>query len=101
MSRWKVARHEVTSWLGTSYQWCVMDADNFQIRDFATHTEALAYADRMARTREVVLPRLTPLAVEALSQKRFLPYDPDHAETFALSILAYKELALAEQEETK
>lgn len=57
MSRWKVARHEVTSWLGTSYQWCVMDADNWQILDFNTWREALDYADRMARTREVVLPR--------------------------------------------
>ena len=26
---------------------------------FATHTEALAYADRMARTVEVTLPRIT------------------------------------------
>lgn len=66
---------------------------------FPTWREAQDYADRQTRTREVVLPRLTPLAVEALSQKRFMPYAPEHAETFALSMLAYKELAIAEQEE--
>ncbi|MFR9882985.1 hypothetical protein ACL1NM_14800, partial [Corynebacterium striatum] len=55
MSRWKV---EVGFW------WVAMQADE-QGREipgtakrFPTHAEALAYADRKARTREVVLPRV-------------------------------------------
>ena len=85
MSRWKVARHEVTSWLGTSYQWCVMDAENFQIRDFATHAEALDYADRMARTREVVLTRKT--GVITAGGMRFGPWSATGLDTGIPSVV--------------
>ena len=55
MSRWKV---EVGFW------WVAMQVDEQgrEIPDtakrFPTHAEALAYADKRARTREVVLPRV-------------------------------------------
>lgn len=65
---------------------------------FDTWEEAMDHADRMARTREYVLPRLGAAAIEVLSKKRFIPYRPDNAETIALSMLAYRELA--EQEES-
>ena len=35
----------------------VVSSPEYAERGFRTHAEALAYADRMARTREVVLPR--------------------------------------------
>lgn len=109
MSRWKVARHEVTSWLGTSYQWCVMDADNWQIRDFNTWREALAYADRVARTREYVLPRVAPQGEVSVSATWYCDQGAIHYINSAgqvvqgtpaeLRPLALALLALAEQEE--
>lgn len=65
---------------------------------FDTWRESMEYADRMARTREYVLPRLGADAIEVLSKKMFIPYSPENAETIALSMLAYRELA--EQEES-
>ena len=63
MSRWKV---EVGFW------WVAMQVDE-QGREipgtakrFPTHAEALAYADKRARTREVVLPRDTARPSEHL-----------------------------------
>ena len=54
MNRWKV--------ITTGYDWAVLKLSKYGwwlYRDgFNTHAEALAYADHMARTREVVLPRL-------------------------------------------
>ena len=55
MSRWKV---EFGLW------WVAMQVDERgreipgTAKRFPTHAEALAYADRKARTREVVLPRV-------------------------------------------
>ena len=55
MSRWRVER---------GFWWVAMQVDE-QGREipgtakrFPTHAEALAYADKRARTREVVLPRV-------------------------------------------
>lgn len=53
MSRWKVERGN--SWDGPC--WFVFDPDGRYITNRFDWAEALAYADRMARTREVVLPR--------------------------------------------
>ena len=50
MSRWKVT-------LNGAGGWQVFGTDGRCAARFHTHAEALAYADRMARTREVVLPR--------------------------------------------
>lgn len=54
MSRWKVFRYESE----TGWTWAAGEiGDPWRSCDFHTWREALAYADRMARTREVVLPR--------------------------------------------
>lgn len=81
-----------------SQGWGVVDDSYEDLQAFRTWREAMEYADRMARTREYVLPRLGAAAIEVLSKKRFIPYRPDNAETIALSMLAYRELA--EQEES-
>lgn len=59
---------------------------------FYDWADAMEAADRLARTREVVLPRLGAAAVEVLSRKGFISYSPENAETIALSMLAYREL---------
>lgn len=51
MSRWEVRR---TRSLG---DWEAWDQDELHAEYFGTWREAMDYADRMARTREVVLPR--------------------------------------------
>ena len=65
MSKWNVGRHATLRGRGinepeTEYTWCAFHDDHIAEEihhHFPTHAEALAYADRMARTREVVLPR--------------------------------------------
>ena len=65
MSKWNVGRHATLRGRGinepeTEYTWCAFHDDHiFEDihRHFPTHAEALAYADRQARTYEVVLPR--------------------------------------------
>ena len=65
MSRWNVGRHETLRGRGinepeTEYTWCAFHDDHIAEEihhHFPTHAEALAYADRMARTVEVTLPR--------------------------------------------
>lgn len=59
---------------------------------FYDWADAMEAADRLARTREYVLPRLGAAAAEVLSRKGFIPYSPKNAETIALSMLAYREL---------
>lgn len=54
MSRWEVKRMRLRT--GGWGEWAAYNGCA-PTRYFLTHTEALAYADRMARTREVVLPR--------------------------------------------
>ena len=102
MSRWKVAQHvQYRFWLAypASYDSeqpeSNMDDDLPRqplARGFRKWQDAQDYADRMARTREYVLPRLGAAAVEVLSRKGFIPYSPENAETIALSMLAYREL---------
>lgn len=61
--RWKVAQHILSKmWVawndGDMKENPIRLADR-TVRAFRTHSEALAYADRMARTVEVTLPRCT------------------------------------------
>ena len=66
--KWQVERHATLRGRGTSepvaeYTWCAFHSEHDieeTHRHFPTWRDALAYADRMARTREVVLPRLAP-----------------------------------------
>lgn len=55
MSRWKVRRE----WRDTldGYSWVALRPSGLYGDVFPTWREAMDYADRMARTREVVLPR--------------------------------------------
>lgn len=59
--RWKVWRDRTLAVLGED-PWVGAPERHWQYRSpkycFPTHAEAVAYADRMARTVEVVLPRL-------------------------------------------
>lgn len=61
MSRWKVVMQTYPPEYGLfgarGKTWEVFTPDRTFAARFRTHAEALAYADRMARTREVVLPR--------------------------------------------
>lgn len=108
MSRWKVAQHIYHRfWVAYPAAYdseqpeSNMDDDLPRrplARGFRTWREAMEYADRMTRTREYVLPRLGAAAIEVLSKKGFIPYSLEDAETIALSMLAYRELA--EQEES-
>ena len=105
MSKWKV---EVGFW------WVAMQVDE-QGREipgtakrFPTHAEALAYADRRARTREYVLPRQPlPLSLPGIADDDALIYvtydkngcvylkDEDHSETLTLYARELRPLALA------
>lgn len=105
MSRWKV---EVGFW------WVAMQVDE-QGREipgtakrFRTHAEAMAYADRRARTREYVLPRQSlPLSLPGIADDDALIYvtngkngcvylkDEDHSETLTLYARELRPLALA------
>ena len=63
MSRWKVVMQTYPPECGLfgarGKTWEVFTPDRTFAARFRTHAEALAYADRMARTVEVVLPRIT------------------------------------------
>ncbi|HAT1184792.1 hypothetical protein ACL1HT_00780 [Corynebacterium striatum] len=54
MSKWKVMGGRLR---GSTF-WEVFNHNGRFMESFTTHAEALAYADRQARTREVVLPRV-------------------------------------------
>ena len=60
MSRWEVKKRCYLLPSPVPSPWVVYDRDNWNVGEFPTHAEALAYADRMARTVEVVLPRVAP-----------------------------------------
>lgn len=67
MSRWEVYK-------AGRYAWCAHRKGELPKAEglFRTWREALAYADRMARTREVVLPRLDfkePLSLHIATMK--------------------------------
>lgn len=70
MNRWKV--------ITTGYDWAVLKLSKYGwwlYRDgFNTHTEALAYADKMARTVEVVLPGEAPTIVPAHNGPQDTPW---------------------------
>ena len=102
MSRWKVVKSETGEWVTMS------PGNRFQA-DFDTHAEALDYADRMARTREVVLPRVAPQGEVSVSATWYCDQGAIHYINSAgqvvqgtpaeLRPLALALLALAEQEE--
>ena len=57
MSRWKVKKFCDDFFSPDYCEWVAWpDVDWSESRAFPTHAEALAYADRKARTREYVLP---------------------------------------------
>lgn len=56
MKRLKVRRDSAEF----GFWWVVQTKDWSFYKTFDTHADAIDYADRMARTREVVLPRLRP-----------------------------------------
>ena len=75
--RWKVAQHILSKmWVtwndGDMKENPIRLADR-TVRAFRTHAEALAYADRMARTVEVTLPRV----VDAIAR---IPNSPNPTE---------------------
>lgn len=59
MSRWEVKKRRYLLPSPVPPPWVVYDRDNWNVGEFPTHAEALAYADRMARTVEVTLPRIS------------------------------------------
>ena len=56
--RWRV-RKDRGDW--------IVSSPEHETRGFRTHAEALAYADRMARTREVVLPRPSSIQLATIA----------------------------------
>ena len=117
MSKWNVGRHATLRGRGinepeTEYTWCAFHDDDIveEIhRHFPTHAEALAYADRMARTREYVLPRVAPQGEVSVSATWYCDQGAIHYINSAWQVvqgtpaelrpLALALLALAEQEE--
>lgn len=59
MNRWKVWREwPLPSETPDAWEpWCAWDGEQLVSARFRTHAKALAYADRMARTITVTLPR--------------------------------------------
>lgn len=57
--RWRVARLAATESGVTRYTWAAMHTGAWAYKEFATWREAMDYADQQARTREVVLPRIS------------------------------------------
>ena len=56
MNRWRVYKD-----ISFPRSWVAVNTgDHSELERFSTHSHAVAYADRMARTREVVLPCLAP-----------------------------------------
>ena len=59
MSRWKVRKFRNDFFSPDHLEWAAWPEGGWaECLGFPTHAEALAYADRKARTREVVLPRV-------------------------------------------
>ncbi|MFW9213491.1 hypothetical protein [Corynebacterium striatum] len=56
MSKWKVESDKLR-YYSPPTSWDVYDHNGRFMESFDTHAEALAYADRRARTRRYVLPR--------------------------------------------
>lgn len=59
MSKWKVEKIPNYFFSSDRLEWVAWLEGNWaECLGFRTHAEALAYADKLARTREVVLPRV-------------------------------------------
>ena len=59
MSKWKVKKFCDDFFSSDHTEWVAWLEGNWtECQGFPTHAEAIAYADRKARTREVVLPRV-------------------------------------------
>lgn len=63
MNRWKVKRETKMFYIGGGKwsfetRWCVTSPTGVPRDSCATYSEAISYADKMARTVEVVLPRM-------------------------------------------
>lgn len=109
MSRWKVKKFCDDFFSPDYCEWVAWpDVDWSESRAFPTHAEALAYADRKARTREYVLPRQPlPLTLPGVEDEDALIYvtngkngcvylkDEDHSETLTLYARELRPLALA------
>lgn len=67
MSRWTVYKALFRR------NWVAANASTSEFEVFFTHADALAYADRMARTREYVLPRP--------DKDGYIDIDPEQIET--------------------
>ncbi|MFW9223597.1 hypothetical protein [Corynebacterium striatum] len=104
MSKWKVRGGRLR---GSTF-WEVFNHNGRFMESFDTHAEALAYADRRARTREYVLPRQPlPLSLPGIEYGDALIYvtngkngrvylkDEDHSETLTLYTHELRPLALA------
>lgn len=104
MSRWKIRRTR------SAGDWEVYDTQIYKASYFPTWRRAMDYADRLARTREYVLPRIAPqgeVTVSAIwdydslvvhyinSAGHITQGTPADVKPLALTLLA---LALAEQE---
>lgn len=107
MSKWKVESVKLR-YYSPPTSWDVYDHNGKFWKSFTTHTEALAYADRKARTREYVLPRqplplslpgleIGDAAVSVTNGKNGRVYlkDEDHSETLTLYTRELRPLALA------
>ena len=61
MSHWTVIKQDDVYWVDEEMmwgpRWCVKSPTGVGWGNYSTHAEALAYADKRARTGEVVLPR--------------------------------------------
>ena len=58
MSKWKVRKFCDDFFDPDHLEWVAWPGNWSECQGFHTHAEALAYADRKARTREYVLPRV-------------------------------------------
>lgn len=104
MSRW-------TAYKAGRNAWTAHRKGEMPSRLFRTHAEAQAYADRMARTVEVVLPRVAPQGEISVSATWYCDQGAIHyinpsgqavqGTPAELRPLALALLALAEQEDTE
>ena len=107
MSRWKVRKFRNDFFSPDHLEWVAWpDGGWTECQGFATHAEALAYADKRARTREVVLPRDTarpgehleigPMygggaVVTTVDDGARLLLNPEEIRPLALALLAHSE----------
>ncbi|WP_295807336.1 hypothetical protein [uncultured Corynebacterium sp.] len=114
MSKWKVRRentiffHPDEDDVCYGPRWCITSPTGVSWGNKATFAEAIAYADKRARTREYVLPRRPlPLSLPGIADDDALIYvtngengcvylkDEDHSETLTLYARELRPLALA------